>query len=102
MYEEKMNGFKTTPFKHTNVNDFLSPEEKDTLLREKNHENIEMVPLKSPGTSSLSSVDSKVIKSPSTPEGLLTNVNSPPSVKPADLRPRPLSTYSPIKQQPDE
>ena len=99
MYEEKMNGF--TPFKYTNANDFLTPEEKDKLLREKNQENIEMMPLKSPGTSSLSSVDSKAIKSPSTPEGFLANKTSPSTVKPNDLKPRPLSTYSPIKQ-PDE
>lgn len=94
---EKQNG---TSNKQNKTLDFLEDEDEKVELLLKTKNDIEMKPLNSPDTASLSSVDSKVIKSPSSPSDFAgsPNVQQQSEV----MTTRSGSAYTPIKQTDNE
>lgn len=89
---EKPNGSSN---KQTKTLDFLEDEDEKVELLLKTKNEIEMKPLNSPANESLSSVDSEVIKSPSSASDFLSS----PKVQQQTevVVTRPASSYTPIK-----
>lgn len=94
---EKQNG---TSNKQNKPLDFLEDEDEKVELLLKTKNDIEMKPLNSPTTASLSSVDSKVINSPSSPSDFVGSPNVQQQTE--VIATRPVSAYSPIKQNDNE